>query len=173
MPLIRFISLCLILLVAVAAASEPRPSPELKFTTMDGRNRTLEQLKGKVVLVMFFSTDCPHCQRTTQLLKPLYHQFKPQGLEIVGIAINPAASGNLKSFATKYGATFPLALGTRGDCTGFAGISVMARFYVPYLFFVDRKGMIREEHGGGDRAFYRNEAQNIRTAIEALLKETT
>ena len=173
MPLIRFISLCLILLLPIAAAGEPRPSPDLKFTTMDGRNMTLDQLKGKVVLVMFFSTDCAHCQRTTQVLRPLYDQFKPQGLEIVGIAINPAAAGNLQSFATKYGATFPLALGTRRDCTSFAGISVMTRFYVPYVFFIDRKGMIREQHGGGDRAFYRNEAQNIRTAVEALLKETT
>ncbi len=171
MPLIRFISLCLILLLPIVAAGEPRPSPELEFTTMDRRHLTLEQLRGKVVLVMFFSTDCPHCQRTTQLLKPIYDEFKPRGLEIVGLAINPAASGNLPAFATKYGAEFPLALGTRGDCTRFAGISVMTRFYVPYMFFVDRKGMIREQHGGSDRAFYRNEARNIRTAIEALLKE--
>ena len=118
---------------------------------------------------MFFSTDCPHCQRTTQVLRPLYEEFGPHGLEIVGIAINPAASGNLQSFARKYGAQFPLSLGTRGDCTRFAGISVMARFYVPYIFFVDRQGVIREQHDGSDRAFYRNEAQNIRASIEALL----
>lgn len=173
MPLIRLISICLILLLPMVAAAEPRPSPELKFTTLEGQNRTLEQLKGKVVMVMFFSTDCPHCQRTTRVLKPIYDEFKPRGLEIVGIAINPAASGNLQGFATKYGAEFPLSLGTRGDLTTFAGISVMARFYVPYVFFLDRKGMIREEHGGSDRAFHRDEARNIRTAIEALLKEPT
>ena len=173
MPLIRFISLCLILLLPMVAAGEPRPSPELKFTTLEGRNLTLEQLKGKVVLVMFFSTDCSHCQRTARVLKPIYDEFKPRGLEVVGIAINPAAAGNLKGFATKYGAEFPLSLGTRGDCTRFAGISVMARFYVPYMFFVDRKGMIREQHGGSDRAFYRNEDRNIRTTIETLLKEPT
>ncbi len=173
MPLIRFISLCLILLLPMVAAGEPRPSPELKFTTLEGRNLTLEQWKGNVVLVMFFSTDCSHCQRTARVLKPIYDEFKPRGLEVVGIAINPAAAGNLQGFATKYGAEFPLSLGTRGDCTRFAGISVMARFYVPYMFFIDRKGMIREQHGGSDRAFYRNEDRNIRTTIETLLKEPT
>ena len=173
MKLVQFLCLGLILLLATAAGSEPRTSPELKFTTMEGRRLTLEQFKGKVVLVMFFSTDCSHCQRTAQVLKPLYEELKPRGLEIVGIAINPAASGNLQEFAKQYGVEFPLSLGTRGDCTRFAGISVMARFYVPYMFFIDRKGMIREQHGGSDRAFYRNQDQNIRAAVEALLKETT
>ena len=167
----RFIFSFLLVLVPSLVASEYRTPPPLKFTTMEGDKLTLDQMKGKVVLVMFFSTDCPHCQTTTQILSPLYEEFKPLGLEIIVIAINPSASGNLQSFANKYGAEFPLSLGTRGDCTRFAGISVMARFFVPYIFFVDRKGLILDEYDGSARAFYRNQEQNFRTAIEALLRE--
>jgi peroxiredoxin len=168
----RLISVLILLILPLLSVSAPPRTASLKVTTMDGRKLTLDQMRGKVVLVMFFSTDCPHCQRTTQVLRPLYEELRPQGLEIVGIAINPAASGNLQSFARKYGAEFPLSLGTRGDCTRFAGISVMARFYVPYLFFVDKNGIIRQRHDGSDRVFYRNEAQNIRNAIQTLLKES-
>ena len=166
----RLISVLILLILPLLSVSAPSRPASLKVTTMDGRQLTLDQMRGKVVLVMFFSTDCPHCQRTAQALRPLYREFRPQGLEIVGIAINPSASGNLQSFARKYGVEFPLSLGTRGDCTRFAGISVMARFYVPYLFFVDKNGIIRQQHDGSDRLFYRNEAQNIRTAIQTLLE---
>jgi hypothetical protein len=42
---------------------------------------------------------------------------------------------------------------------------------VPYVFFIDRKGMIRYEHPGQDAAFHNNEIQNARAEIELLLKE--
>ena len=47
----------------------------------------------------------------------------------------------------------------------------MARFYVPYMFFIDRNGRIRHEHEGGDRQFYSNQAVNIQAELEALLNE--
>jgi peroxiredoxin len=169
MNAVRILTLVFVILLPLAAGDVPRAAPDITVKTSAGQTLSLAQLRGKVVLMMFFSTDCPHCQTTTRLLAPIYDELKPRGFEIVGVAINPSAAGNLDSFAKNFGAKFPLALGTRADSTKFAEISVMARFYVPYLFFVDRNGNIREEHEGGDRKFFGDEASNIRAAVEALL----
>ena len=167
----RSLMFLLVTLLPLAAGDVPRAAPEMTVKVFGGGSLSLEQLRGKVVMMMFFSTDCSHCQTTTRLLGPIYDELKPQGFEIVGVAINPSAAGNLGTFAKNFGAKFPLALGTRSDCTRFAEISVMARFYVPYLFLVDRNGNIREEHEGGDRRFFGDQAKNIRATVEALLKE--
>ena len=170
MNVLRSLALLLAALLPLAAGDVPRAAPSMTVKTSAGESLSLDQLRGKVVLMMFFSTDCSHCQ-TTRLLGPIYEQLKPQGFEIVGVAINPSAAGNLDTFARNFGAKFPLALGTRADCTRFAEISVMERFYVPYLFFVDRDGNIREEHEGGDKRFFADQVKNIRATVEALLKE--
>lgn len=164
---------CFVALLAFTlfAGEVPRKAAPLEFTALDGRKVSLEQLRGKVVAVMFFSTDCPHCQQTTQVLNPIYEELKPRGLEILGLAINPSAATNLKQFAAKFGPKFPLGLSMSSECNRFAEESVMQRFTVPYIFFVDRNGMVREEHPGADRKFWHDQTVNLRSSIEALLKE--
>ena len=154
----------------LSAADIPRPAPSLKFTTIEGKAMSLADLKGKVVAVMFFMTTCPHCQETTKLLGPLYSDLKPLGLEIVGLAINKSAPSALAAFKETYQAEFPLAAVSRFECTRFAGLSVMAKFYVPYMFLIDRNGQIRYEHPGGD-AIFKGSIAGLRSELDKLLKE--
>ena len=163
--------IALILCVSLTAGEVPRAAPSLKFTTVDGETMSLEDLKGKVVAVMFFSTTCPHCHKTTQILNPIYTRLRPRGLEIIGLAMNESAATDIEEFRRNFGANFPLTVSSRFECARFAGLSLMARFYVPYMFFIDRNGQIRHEHEGGDRQFYSNQAVNIQAELEALLNE--
>ncbi len=163
--------LVLLSVATLPAGKIPRPSPPLKFTTIDGRAMSLEQLRGKVVVAMFFNTNCPHCQEATKVLNPLYARMKSRGLEIVGLAINRSAAADLATFHQTYQVLFPLAVSSRFECTRFAGLSVMSRFFVPYMFFLDREGKIRAEHPGGDREFYAAQAKNIEAELEKLLAE--
>jgi peroxiredoxin len=164
-------ALALLTALTLLAAEVPRPAKPLKLKTLEGKEITLDQLRGKVVAVMFFSTDCPHCQQTAQILAPMYAEMKPRGLEILGLAVNPSASGNLKEFQQKFGANFPLGLTTRSDWSAFGEFSVMHNPYVPYMLIVDRNGVIREEHPGQDRRFWLEQEKNLRQAFETLLKE--
>ena len=157
--------------LTLQAGEVPRPAKPLKLKTLEGQEITLSQLRGKVVAVMFFSTDCPHCQQTTQLLAPIYAEWKSRGLEILGLAVNPSAAGNLGEFKQKYGAAFPVGLTTRADWSSFGEFSVMHNPYVPYMLIVDRNGVIREEHPGQDRAYWLDQEKNLRESFDSLLKE--
>ena len=119
---------------------------------------------------MFFSTDCPHCQRTALTVDPIYRQLRERGFEMVGLSLNPTDNAGLRDFASRFQASFPLALSSRPEFSRIAGVSVMTRIYYPYLLFVDGEGVIREEHQGSERAWFDNLESNFRSAAEKLFR---
>ena len=149
----------------------PRPAPPLSVIGPSGERYSLEGYRGKVVLLEFFLTDCPHCQRSARNIMTFYEELRPKGLEVLAVAINNGANLLIPDFAKRFGVTYPLAVGNRSMVTTFADLSATAQFFVPYVCIIDRKGVIRYEHPGQDAAFHNNEVQNARAEIELLLKE--
>ena len=150
------------------AGTTPRPADDLTFTTHDGKKVSLSDYKGKPVMVMFFSTDCPHCQRVASQLAPLYPELKKNGVEILGLAMNPTASQNLKDFIRTHTVQFPTGLSDRKQFMAFSKLSVMQQFYYPYLRFIDKAGQVREEHQGSERAWFGDFQINLLKTIDAI-----
>lgn len=166
------------LLMASLAASTilaqgpiPRPAPSLEFTSLQGEKVSLADLKGKPVLIMFFSTVCPHCQNTAEAIAPIYNELKSQGVEVLGLALDADGKKNLSSFVSNHAVRFPIATSTRMEFSRFTGISVMAQWYYPYLLFVDKNGVIRNETDGNNRAFFGQLDNNLYKTLKALLAE--
>lgn len=61
--------------------------PDLVLTDPDGHALYLSEIQAKLMLVHFWSTGCKHCRAINHtLLKPLYHQYRHQGLRVLSIA---------------------------------------------------------------------------------------
>ncbi len=105
------------------------------------------------------------------MIGPLYKEWKARGLEVMAVAINADAKQQIPIFRQRFAATYPMGIGTPNLVMGFAEISAVRIFHVPYIFLLDRKGVIRFEHEGTERAFYDNETVNLRTEVDALLRE--
>ena len=157
--------------LGLSAGEVPRDAPALELKTTDGRVMSLADLKGKVVAVLWISTDCPHCQETCESFAPIYSEFAGQGFEIMAMAVNPRAPANIDSFKSKHGVKFPIGVSMRSDWVRFADLSVMARPYVPYMMLVDRNGVIRYEHAGRDQAFWSDQVSHLRKELAELLAE--
>ena len=171
MRTVRYILTALAFTLVAVAGEVPREAPDLALKTVGGETVSLEGLKGKVVAVLWLSTDCPHCQETCETLAPVYKELAPQGLEIMGMAVNPNAPGNIGAFKTNHNVEFPIGVATRSDWMRFADLSVMARAYVPYMMLVDRNGVIRYEHRGRDHDFWHDQLDNLRGELNELLAE--
>lgn len=170
--IVPFLAAWLLALPMLGASEVPREAGPLTFNTYKGQKVSLAGLKGKVVAVMFFSTDCPHCQKTAQLLKPIYDAYHPKGFEIMALAVNPSAPANIDEFADKYGVEFPIGLATSSQWTTFCQLPVMGQTnYVPHMVFVDKKGVIQQDHPGADRPFWTDQEARIRAAVETLLAQ--
>lgn len=154
-----------------AAATPTSSSSALSFRAYDGRDIAIENYKGKVVAVMFFSTDCSHCQTTAQILAPIYQEYRQKGVEILGLAVNPSAQTNLPAFVARYRVDFPVGLGTRMQWSAFGKFSMMKNAYVPHMLFIGKDGQVAEDYPGGDQAFWRDQATNIPAAFDRLLAQ--
>ena len=166
----RLIQLTIAMGMAIACMAAARAASEFEAVSFDGRNVSLKALKGKAAVLMFFSTDCQHCQQTSMTIDPIYRELRSKGFEIVGLSLNKTDTSGLRTFASRYGASFPLVISSRGEFSRIAGISLMLRIYYPYILFIDKNGTIQEEHQGSERAWFENLDRNFRSAVEKLLK---
>jgi len=62
-------------------------APDVTLTTITGKKITLKNLRGKLVIVTFWATDCPACIKEIPHLIDLYTQYHKKGLEIIAVAM--------------------------------------------------------------------------------------
>jgi peroxiredoxin len=109
------IALAVILTSAVVWFMPPgmRQAPPLVGQTLDGRTLTLEQLRGKPVLVTFWATTCPSCIEEMPHLVELYREFNPKGLEIIGVAMAYDPPEQVRTLVRQRQIPYPIVLDTQ------------------------------------------------------------
>ena len=122
---------------------ETEPAPYFILPTWDGQVIKSTSLKGKVVLMAFFQTWCPDCQRTNPLLEKLYRKYKDRGFVVLGISHDRGKAKDVEPYIKKYGLTYPIVLGDFSIAINYLKVSPQRpNFSIPYLVLVDRKGNI-------------------------------
>ena len=162
--------LSLILLLApLVGATVPRRSPEFAVRLTTGQQLLLSNYRGKVVALMFVSTDCSHCQATSQLMESIQKEYRPRGLQTVAVAFNDMAMVLVPGFISKTGASFPVGYDTRESVFSYLQRPLTIQTFVPIMVFIDRQGMIRGQYVGDDK-FFEDQEKNIRNTLDTLLK---
>jgi thiol-disulfide isomerase/thioredoxin len=110
---------------------------------------SLEELRGKVVVVDFWTFGCINCKRTIPHLQTLYETYQDQGLEIVGVHAPEfayeAEVDNIKQALIDLGVVWPQALDTNKK--NFRAWQDGRAFW-PRKFVLDKQGRIRWDHIG-------------------------
>ena len=131
------------------------PAPEWKgIQWIQGGPLTIASLKGRVVLLRFWLLECPYCQRTAPALRELYSKYRDQGLVVVGLH-HPKSEeardvAQVASAAKQLGFDFPI--GQDGSWSTIRAYGVGSRFerFTSVSFLIDREGIIRFVHDGGE-----------------------
>lgn len=148
----------------------PRKSPEFTLTDASGKESLLSSHRGKVLVIGFIFTTCPHCQAFSVVLEKLYKELGPHGFEAIDIAWNDNAGNLIGGFAQQLGVTFPIFHATYDPVMAYMGFSVMDRPVVPLVVVIDKKGMIRAQSPPQGDPNLQDE-NKLRDMIETLLKE--
>ena len=148
----------------------PRKAPELTIAEPSGHSTLLSSYKGKVVVIAFVSTTCPHCQHECQMLTQLYKETKSSGVQMLAVAFNENASALVANFVREFGVGFPVGSAMNDTVINFLGFSYLDRYVVPQVAVIDRKGMIRAQSGPqGDTNL--QDAGFLKNLIGTLAKE--
>jgi peroxiredoxin len=151
-------------------APMPRPAGEFSVHLDNGKQVLLSSYKGKVVLLSFFFTTCPHCQHMATLLQTVQKEYGPKGVQILAGCFDEGAANTVGQFNEMYVKNaFPLGWDDRASVFEFLHLSVMQQVFVPILTFIDRKGMVRQQYIG-DETYLKDPDKNVRLSLDELLK---
>ncbi|MDP9286220.1 MAG: cytochrome c biogenesis protein DipZ [Actinomycetota bacterium] len=107
----------------------------------------LQQLRGKVVLVDFWTYSCINCLRTLPHLKAWYAAYHDKGLVIVGVHTPEFAfehvTSNVRGAVKRLGVTWPVVQDNR-----YKTWDNYANQYWPAEYLIDRSGHVRHTHFG-------------------------
>jgi cytochrome oxidase Cu insertion factor (SCO1/SenC/PrrC family) len=167
---------------ALAVGPVPRQAKDLDFVDGNGKHFNLASYKGKVVVIQFLLTTCPHCQAmSSQVLAKMQNELGPRGFQVVGVAYNADENGQpanaVRDYASKYAPNFPVGYVSADDAQNkqgvlfFLGDSVMDRMAFPQVAVIDKKGMIRAQSEPQGTAALQQEA-SLRQLVEGLLNES-
>src|ERR1700676_2989804 len=127
---------------AFAPPPVPRKSPEFTVTDPSGKQVLLSSLRGKIVVMPFMFTTCPHCQREAQMLTTLQKEFAGRGVVMLGTVFNDANAAMAAQFVKEFNVGFPVGFATRDQVVSYLGLSVLDRWGVPEVAIIDKKGNI-------------------------------
>jgi len=136
-----------LLFISSMGFAASKVAPDFSLADIQGKNYTLSQLKGKVVLLNFFTIWCMPCREEMPDLNAIYNEYQGKGLEILGICLK-ADPNQLRFFVKQMKLDYPVLNGTDqvnkdyGEITG-----------VPTTFIINKNGnIIHEIIGARDKA---------------------
>jgi cytochrome c biogenesis protein CcmG, thiol:disulfide interchange protein DsbE len=121
-------------------------APSVSLPLVDGSGeRSLAQLKGKVVLVDFWATWCGPCELTLPMQKRLYEKYAAQGFDVWSVNEDQGkdADARARAYAQAKGLPFPVV----HDHDGLAAELFKVESF-PHMVIVDRLGVVRKVNVG-------------------------
>ena len=142
------------------------PAPDFELTDLQGNTHTLNDHHGKIVIVNFWSCECPHSERADKQIMQSLEKWDGQ-VELLSIAANQNESAQSVDDAAR-SRSIPTVLIDAGH--------VVADLYeavtTPHVFVVDKDGVLRYR-GAVDDVTFRNRQPSrffLDEAVESLLE---
>jgi cytochrome c biogenesis protein CcmG/thiol:disulfide interchange protein DsbE len=115
---------------------EPRPARPFTLRLFDGSTLSLEELRGKPVLVNFWASWCGPCIEEAPVLERAAQRYADKGLVLIGIDVWDTEQ-DARTFLQRYGITYPNGMDPTGAIAIEYGVGG-----VPESFFIDRNGTL-------------------------------
>ena len=111
--------------------------PNFVFPDINGKEVSLSNHRGKVVLLNVWATWCPPCRQEMPSMQRLYEKFKGERFEILAVSIDSEGREAVAPFMREMNLTFPALLDPRETIMSLYGITG-----VPESFIIDKDGIL-------------------------------
>ncbi len=135
-------------------------APDFQLTDLQGNPVRLSGLRGKAVLLNFWATWCPPCKIEIPWFVDLQKQYGPQGLQIVGIAMDDGRPrDDIAKFTREMGVNYTILLGNDKVADAYGGVEAL-----PTTFYIGRDGKIVSRIFG--LVSHHEVEENVRAALQ-------
>lgn len=137
------LSVILLLLTACSPKDQIQGQANEKdftLTSIDGEEFTLSGLKGQVVLIDFWATWCPPCERSIPIFAALYNKYHEKGFTVLGISREDKA--RLTAYREENNIPYPILIDNKNVTKTY---QVEA---IPTIIFIDKTGKPRKTQVG-------------------------
>jgi thiol-disulfide isomerase/thioredoxin len=135
---------------------------------------TLKDLRGKVVLVRWWTGGCAYCAATAPALKEFHSKYAADGLVVFGIyhhkSKTPLDVDDIKQLVKDFRFSFPVAIDPGWQTLNAWWLTGTDHEWTSVSVLIDRKGIIRHIHDGGSYVKGDKAYELMQKKIEELLK---
>ena len=157
-PIIRTASLLVLtlLLVSCSGTSEQvvdaaekatkggrKPAPNFTLKDADGRNVSLTDYKGKVVLLNFWATWCGPCKIEIPWFIEFEQKYKDRGFAVLGVSMDDEGWEVVKPYLAKTKINYRILVGNEQIAKQYGGLDAL-----PTTLIIDRSGNVLSTHEG-------------------------
>jgi thiol-disulfide isomerase/thioredoxin len=121
---------------------ERKPAPELRLQSLDGREYSLAELKGKTVVIDFWATWCPPCEFQIPVLNAIYDAWRDRGVMVLGVSVDTDGAAVVAPYAAEHKVRYPVLLGDEALARRFGAVGF------PTSVIVAPDGTIGRAHPG-------------------------
>jgi peroxiredoxin len=119
------------------------PAEDFRLIDLEGKQQSLSQYRGKVVLVNFWASWCKPCTTEMPAMQATYDKLRDKGFVV--LAINELEDdAKVREHIKQYGHTFPVLMDRDNKVANQFGV-----FGLPVSVFIDEKGVVQEYIKGG------------------------
>ena len=124
------------------AAKVGEVAPDFTRRDFTGRQLTLSDQRGKLVLLNFWATWCPPCREEMPLFSGWQRELKGKGLQVIGVSMDDDAT-SVKEFVAKYPVAYPIVMGDVKLAETFGGV-----LGLPLSYLIDAQGRVVARYQG-------------------------
>jgi len=146
---------------AAAVQMKGEMAPDFALQSLDGKTVHLSDFRGKAVLLNFWATWCAPCKLEMPWFVELQKQYGPEGLQIVGVAMDDASPKDIAAFAKDMGVNYPVLIGKEAVGDAYGGVQ-----FLPESFYINRNGKVL------DKAFGLKGRGEIEDGIKKIIAST-
>jgi peroxiredoxin len=158
---IAAIAATLALALPVLADPAAAPAPAFTLAARGGKDVSLAQYQGQVVMINFWASWCGPCREEMPLLESIYKKYNKLGFTLLGVNVEPQSQA-AEDFLKQTPVSFPILYDPQSKVSKLYDVAGM-----PSTVIIDRSGKLRMVH----RGYQPGDENQYLDSIRALIRE--
>jgi peroxiredoxin len=146
-----------------------RRAPGFSLPDSQGVQHDPQDYRGKVVIVEFMQTTCVHCAKFAEILEQAKAKYKDK-IQVLSIVVLPDSVPNVQKFMAEHKITSPILFDSGQVTASYLKITPQnPSVNFPHVFFIDGKGMIKNDFGYDKESVPIFEGAGVNAEIDKLV----